>query len=125
MAVLLFFSFTVVSFAAPPKQMYYELKIYRLKDPGKGAVIDKYLKEAFIPAMHKAGIPTIGVFKPIETDTAYGKMVYVFIPYKTIDQYLNAISQYLKTILFTSRQVRIFLMLHIMMLRLQGMRVYS
>jgi hypothetical protein len=91
--LLLLFSFSAQTFAAPAqKQMYYELRIYRLKDPGKSAVIDKYLKEAFIPAMHKAGIPSIGVFKPIETDTAYGKMVYVFIPYKTIDQYLNAIT---------------------------------
>jgi len=77
--------------AASPKQMYYELRIYRLKDAGKGAVIDKYLKDAFIPAMHRAGIPTIGVFKPIETDTAFGKMVYVFIPYKNMDQYLKAL----------------------------------
>jgi hypothetical protein len=93
MAVLLLYSFSTFTFAAPPeKQTYYELRIYRLKDPGKGDAIDKYLKDAFIPAMHKAGIPAIGVFKPIETDTAFGKMVYVFIPYKTIDQYLNAIT---------------------------------
>jgi len=93
MAVLLLYSFSTFTFAAPPeKQTYYELRIYRLKDPGKGDAIDKYLKDAFIPAMHKAGIPAIGVFKPIETDTAFGKMVYVFIPYKTIDQYLNSIT---------------------------------
>ncbi|OFY60458.1 MAG: hypothetical protein A2V50_08250 [Bacteroidetes bacterium RBG_19FT_COMBO_42_10] len=78
--------------AAPAKQMYYELRIYRLKDPGKGAVIDKYLKDAFIPAMHRAGITAIGVFKPVETDTAFGKMVYVFIPYKDMDQYLKGLT---------------------------------
>jgi hypothetical protein len=71
----------------PAKQMFYEIKIYRLKDPGKNAVFDKYLKEAFMPAMHKAGIPDIGVFKPVETDTAYGKMIYVFVPYRTMAQY--------------------------------------
>jgi hypothetical protein len=93
LAVLFLFSYSVNTFAAPAeKQMYYELRIYRLKDPGKSTVIDKYLKDAFIPAMHKAGISTIGVFKPIETDTAFGKMVYVFIPYKTMDQYLNALT---------------------------------
>jgi hypothetical protein len=73
--------------AAPAKQMYYEIKIYRLASPAKGTVIDKYLKEAFIPAMHRAGINSIGVFKPVEADTAFGKLVYVFIPYKTLDQY--------------------------------------
>lgn len=88
MALLLFVSFSETSFAAPPeKQMFYELKIYRLKDPAKNAVFDRYLKDAYIPAMHRAGIPAVGVFKPVETDTAYGKMVYVFVPYKTMDEF--------------------------------------
>lgn len=77
---------------ADEKQMYYELKIYRLKDPAKNAVIDKYLRDAFIPAMHRAGINNIGVFKPVQTDTASGKLVYVFIPYKTSEQYFNVIT---------------------------------
>jgi hypothetical protein len=77
---------------ADAKQMYYELKIYRLKDPSKNAVIDKYLKEAFIPAMHRLGVYNIGVFKPVETDTAAGRMVYVFIPYKTSEQYFSIIT---------------------------------
>lgn len=87
-AVILMISFSSALFAAKPaKQMFYELKIYRLKDQSKNAVFDKYFKDAFIPAMHRAGIKTIGVFKPVETDTAYGKSVYVFIPYETMDQY--------------------------------------
>jgi len=77
---------------ADAKQMYYELKIYRLKDTAKNAVSDKYLKEAFIPAMHRAGVNNIGVFKPIEKDTAAGKMVYVFIPYKTSEQYFSVLT---------------------------------
>jgi hypothetical protein len=88
MVILLSVSFSAGVIASPPaKQMYYELKIYRLKDPGKNAIFDKYLKEAYIPAMHKAGIPAIGVFKPVESDTAFGKMVYVFVPYENMDQY--------------------------------------
>jgi len=92
-ATLIICSFSAITFGAKPgKQQYYELRIYRLKDPGKSAIIDKYLKDAFIPAMHKAGIQTIGVFKPVEADTAFGKMVYVLIPYKTIEQYLGAVT---------------------------------
>jgi len=90
---LIICSFSAITFAAKPlKQQFYELRIYRLKDPGKSAVVDKYLKDAFIPAMHKAGIQTVGVFKPVEADTAFGKMVYVLIPYKTIEQYLGTIT---------------------------------
>jgi hypothetical protein len=74
---------------APAKQMYYEIKIYRVKQTSQTESIDKYLKDAFIPAMHSAGISKIGVFKPVETDTAFNKLIYVFIPYKNIDQYLK------------------------------------
>ncbi|MCX6333646.1 MAG: NIPSNAP family protein [Bacteroidia bacterium] len=73
----------------PAKQMYYEIKVYRISQVSQAATIDKYLKDTFIPAMHRAGISTIGVFKPIEADTAYGKLIYVFIPYKTADQYFK------------------------------------
>jgi hypothetical protein len=92
LAILILCLFSTPAFLygkAPARQMYYEIKIYRLTDPGKAAVTDKYLKDAFIPAMHRAGIATIGVFKPVETDTAYGKMIYVFIPYKTVEQYVK------------------------------------
>lgn len=86
--LLLIISSGFRTFGAPKvKQQYYELKIYRLPDPAKNAIFDKYLKDAFIPAVHRAGISTVGVFKPIETDTAFGKMVYVFVPYETMDQY--------------------------------------
>jgi hypothetical protein len=70
-----------------PKQQIYEVKIYRINGPAQEALMDTYLKDAFLPALHRAGIPTVGVFKPIEADTAFGKMVYVFIPYNTIEQY--------------------------------------
>jgi len=87
-ALLLLMSVVFNGFGAPPaKQMYYEVKIYRIKDKVQETAMDAYLKDAFIPALHRAGIPTVGVFKPIEKDTAYGKMIYVYIPYKTIEQY--------------------------------------
>lgn len=92
MAMLLLVSFSAGTFAAAPKQQYYEIKIYRIKDPGQAGTIDKYLKDAFIPAMHRAGISKIGVFKPVEADTAYGKLIYVFIPYKTADEYFKLVT---------------------------------
>jgi NIPSNAP. len=73
----------------PSKQMFYEIRIYRVNQPSQAETTEKFLKDAFIPAMHRAGVNTIGVFKPIETDTAYGKFIYVFIPLNNADQYLN------------------------------------
>jgi hypothetical protein len=78
--------------SAPDKQMYYEIKVYRINGASQAATMDKYLKDAFIPAMHRAGVSKIGVFKPVETDTAYGKFIYVFIPFKTADQYFKIAS---------------------------------
>ena len=87
-ALLLFMSVVFNSFGAPKaKQMYYEVKIYRISGPAQEALMDAYLKDAYLPALHRAGIPTVGVFKPIEADTAFGKLVYVFIPFKTMEQY--------------------------------------
>jgi hypothetical protein len=87
MFLLLLISSGFSSFgAAPGKQEYYEIRIYRISGKAQEERIDAYLKDAYLPA-HKAGIPKVGVFKPVETDTAFGKFVYVFIPFKTIDQY--------------------------------------
>jgi hypothetical protein len=87
--VLVLMGFALKMMAAPASQMYYEIKVYRINNAAQADLTDKFLKDAFIPAMHRAGITKIGVFKPIETDTAFGKLIYVFIPYKNYDQYFN------------------------------------
>lgn len=75
------------SFAAL-KQQYYEIRIYSTAGSAQEKAVDAFLKDAYIPALHRAGISKVGVFKPVETDTAsFGKIVYVFIPFTTIDQY--------------------------------------
>lgn len=74
----------------PVQQMFYEIKIYSVPQPGQAESVDKYLTNAFIPALHRAGIMQTGVFKPIETDTAaFGKFIFVFIPYETVDKYVS------------------------------------
>jgi hypothetical protein len=64
---------------------YYQLKIYHTsKDQTQ--IVEKYLKTAYITALHKAGIAKIGVFKPIAIDTADQK-IYVFIPFSSLDKF--------------------------------------
>jgi hypothetical protein len=71
-------------------QMYYEIKMYTISQASQADAIDNYLRDAFIPAMHRAGISKVGVFKPVEADTVdYGKKIYVFIPYNTADEYFK------------------------------------
>src|SRR5690554_2102187 len=67
---------------------YYQLKVYHFKTAAQEAQIDQFLKDAYIPAMHRAAIPAIGVFKPIAQDTA-DQRIYVFTPVAKIEQLLN------------------------------------
>ncbi len=82
---------------------YYQIQIYRLKGKTQEAQVDKFLKEAYLPALHRAGVKKVGVFKPIESDTTSGKRIYVWIPFKSTKQFtktikeLNADETYWKT----------------------------
>ena len=95
-ALFLFISVATTGFGAgPEKQQYYEVKIYHIADKTQEGKVDAYLKEAFLPALHRAGIPIVGVFKPVEADTAFGKLIYVLIPFKTVDQFMQLPGQLL------------------------------
>lgn len=74
--------------SAAPKKEFYEIRIYHLKNPDQGSRVEKYLKDAYLPAMHRAGIKNIGVFKPVASDTSAGKLIYVLTPLKSLDQLL-------------------------------------
>lgn len=71
------------------RQEYYELRIYHLKDHGQEASVEVFLKDALLPTLHRAGIRNIGVFKPVESDTAYGKLIYLLVPYASLDQVIS------------------------------------
>lgn len=72
-----------------PRQEFYEIKIYHLKNTDQEKSVDDYLQHALLPALHKAGITKIGVFKPLANDTAADKLLYVFIPMNSMDQLLS------------------------------------
>ncbi|HKI89709.1 MAG TPA: NIPSNAP family protein [Draconibacterium sp.] len=65
---------------------YYQIKVYNLKDKNQETQVENYLKNAFVPAMHRAGIKEVGVFKPIESEPDAGKVIFVFIPLKNLDE---------------------------------------
>lgn len=78
----------VPSHSFAPGTNYYEIRIYTISDKDQEGEIDGFLKEAYLPALHRAGINKVGVFKPVETDTVYaGKRIYVLVPYPSWDAY--------------------------------------
>jgi hypothetical protein len=74
---------------AAPKQEFYELRTYYIKDKSQEERVDKFLQAALVPALHRASILHVGIFKPVETDTTYGKRIYVLIPYHSLDQFMK------------------------------------
>ena len=48
--------------AAPAKQEYFEIKIYHISQKTQENRVDAYLKDAYLPALHRAGILKAGVF---------------------------------------------------------------
>lgn len=71
-------------------QEFYQLKVYNIENSGQETRMDNYLENAYLPALHRAGIKDVGVFKPIETDETAGQKIFVFIPLRNMNQ-LNKI----------------------------------
>jgi len=66
---------------------YYQLKKYTLSDESQEARLDAFLKNAYLPAVHRAGINKVGVFKPVEEDTLTGNVVFVWMPFQSLKQF--------------------------------------
>ncbi len=85
-----FILLTVISTVIQAAQRdYYALKVYHLKDEQQLECVENYLKQAYLPAMHRAGISKVGVFKPIEETSETGLQLFVWFPVKSIDQFVG------------------------------------
>jgi len=73
--------------ANPPKQEYYEIRIYQLSNADQEKKLDAYLRDALVPALHRTGMNKIGVFKPIGNDTAAIRKIYLLVPYKSLSDF--------------------------------------
>ena len=75
------------AYNAAGKKEIFQLRVYRLKTNEQLAQVDMFLKGAYLPALHRAGIQHIGVFKPIANDTASVKTVYVLVPFTSAGEW--------------------------------------
>lgn len=76
-----------------PKQEFYEIKIYHLQNKEQEERVEAYLKNAYLPAMHRYGIKKVGVFKPVGNDTAKNRLIYVLVPFKSEKQFVKLPAQ--------------------------------
>src|SRR2546423_2196781 len=65
---------------------FYQVTVYHFNTADQQNATDAYLKDAYLPALHRRSIKDIGVFKPVANDTATDKRIYIIIPLKQIQE---------------------------------------
>ena len=70
--------------AKAQQRQYIELRVYHLADTAQLNSVNHFLQTAYLPALHKQGIKTVGVFTAIGNDTAADKKVYVVTPFSSL-----------------------------------------
>ena len=88
---------TATTFAAdePVKKEFIEVRKYTVKDTDKQAQFIEVLDKALIPALNRQGLKSIGVFVPLDSETKYALNVFVVIPHKTMETFVNATAKLL------------------------------
>jgi hypothetical protein len=90
------------SLFAKEQREFYQFKIYHLKNNEQVNEVDEYLKNVYLPALHRLNIRNIGVFKPIANDTATVKYIYVLIPFRSEKEWMQLDKNILKDETYTA-----------------------
>lgn len=80
---LLFFLST--NRVAASGKTYYQLTVYHYTTESQEQVLDNYLQQALLPALHRQQIKQVGVFKAISNDTSTVKKLYVLVPFNSLE----------------------------------------
>src|ERR1700712_2601417 len=79
----------VTAFFLPAKSFaneIYIITVYHFTNPQQEVALDTYLQTAYLPALHRKNKKDIGIFKPIANDTSADKIIYIIVPFKTLDE---------------------------------------
>ena len=85
-AALISFPFFSTAQKKPPAAEFYKITIYNFSGAAQQATIENFLQNAYLPALHRQQIKSVGVFTPLSNDTATSKSLYVIFPIKTLQQ---------------------------------------
>lgn len=75
------------AFSQGGERAYYQLKFYRFENPAQMQRLDQFFEHAYLPALHRAGIDQVGVFKPIEGKNEEKNFVIVFLPFGSLAEF--------------------------------------
>lgn len=71
--------------ATAESPQYYEIRSYLLGEQGDAEAIHEYLRDAFLPAMHRLDAGPIGVFHNSDEDESGSPRIVVVIPHEKAD----------------------------------------
>jgi hypothetical protein len=74
---------------------FYQLTVYHFSTQAQEKALDSYFQNALVPALHRIGIKTVGVFKSWANDTVADKLMFVFVPIRSMDM-IDKIQEQLK-----------------------------
>jgi hypothetical protein len=72
-----------------PAREFYQLTVYHFNNTDQEKVLDSYFQNAFLPGLHRMKINNVGVFKSWANDTVPDKLIYVFVPFKSLETITN------------------------------------
>ncbi len=72
-----------------PAREFYQITVYHFSNTVQEKVLDDYFQNALLPALHRMKINKVGVFKSLANDTVADKLIYVFIPFKSLETVTN------------------------------------
>jgi hypothetical protein len=67
------------------KREFYQLTVYHFNSSAQEKILDNYLQNALLPALHKISLKNIGVFKNHSNDTITDKTLFVLMPISSLD----------------------------------------
>ena len=86
LATTLFLFLALLQITAAKGRDFYQIQVYHLTGKTQEQKLENYIKTSYLPALHRAGIKTAGVFKPVASDTASGKQIVIWLPLNSLDQ---------------------------------------
>jgi NIPSNAP len=83
--IFIFLLVNAFGLSAYAQKDIYEIRVFKYRTAGQETATDNYLKDVWMPAMHRLGIKQIGVFKPLSNDTAVIKKIIILVQYISLD----------------------------------------
>lgn len=94
--ILVFTAIFCTSWNNPTKKVreFYQITVYHFASQSQEKMLDNYFQNALLPALHSNGAKTVGVLKSWANDTIADKLIYVIIPFRSLDM-INKLNEQL------------------------------